>query len=370
MDIFRFTPTTSPTRLEGGEIINGLKRKMWIERYDKDGEFTLNAPADLGIRDKLPIGSLISHVDTAEVMIVENHAISAGKGQEPQLEITGSGFESYLAQRVIGMNKNYPTVTAPADYILAPDESWDQAVTMLSDHLLAANLIDDDNALDYVSILSQVTGVVETPVARVIRYGDLRKALLDMLSISNLGIKIVRPGPSTPAGIPAENMALVIHVGQNRAGSVLYSYDTGEIESAEYLWSNKKLKNAAMVSGKWVETVVIPAAAKYDRRWMFVDASDIDGDLNAAPTGASLTDIINKMQQRGIQALAAQKDVALTKAEVSKNSTKAVYRKDFDVGDIITVQGDYNESASRRVSEFVEIEDETGSFGYPTLDTP
>lgn len=370
MDIFKFTPVTSPTKLEGGEIIKGLNRKMWIERYREGGEFTLNASAESGLREKLPTGTLISHVDTAEVMIVENHAISDDKGKEPEIEITGRGFETYLEQRVVGMNKNYPTVTAPADYVLAAGYTWNQAITLISDHILAANLIDDNNALDYISVLSQVTGLTGVSVARTVKYGDLYKRLLEHLEIDNLGLKIIRPGPFTPVGVPAENMTIAIHVGANRAGQVIFSYDTNEIESADYLWSNKKLKNAALISGRWVETVVIPAATKYARRWMLVDASDLDDKLSAAPTGAALTAMIASMQQRGISELAAQKDIALTKAEVSKNATKAVYRTDFDVGDIITVQGDYSETASMRVSEFVEIEDENGSIGYPTLTTP
>ena len=31
--------------------------------------------------EQLPLGSLISHLDTAEVMIVENHSIKTKKGQ-------------------------------------------------------------------------------------------------------------------------------------------------------------------------------------------------------------------------------------------------------------------------------------------------
>ncbi len=41
MDLFRFLNPTAPTRLEQGEIINGLTSIMWIERYREAGEFTL-----------------------------------------------------------------------------------------------------------------------------------------------------------------------------------------------------------------------------------------------------------------------------------------------------------------------------------------
>jgi flagellar basal body L-ring protein FlgH len=133
------------------------------------------------------------------------------------------------------------------------------------------------------------------------------------------------------------------------------------------LWSNKKNKNAAMIFSRWVETRVVGAEAEIDRRWMLIDASDLDNQLTAAPTGAALTDIVNTMQQRGNAALSAQNDLALTKAEVSKTASKAMYRRDFDVGDIITVTGDYNESAPMQITEYVEIEDENGRSGTPTL---
>jgi hypothetical protein len=57
----------------------------------------------------------------------------------------------------------------------------------------------------------------------------------------------------------------------------------------------------------------------------------------------------------------------LTKAEVSKDTNQGAYRTDFNVGDIITVHGDYNETSVMRISEYVEIEDENGRTGYPTL---
>ena len=64
---------------------------------------------------------------------------------------------------------------------------------------------------------------------------------------------------------------------------------------------------------------------------------------------------------------AAQKNIALTKAEVARNAANARYRVDFNVGDLIRVHGNYNEAASMRVSEYVEIEDGNGKSGYPTL---
>jgi hypothetical protein len=202
---------------------------------------------------------------------------------------------------------------------------------------------------------------------RVISKGDLYRRLTELLTVDDLGVKAVRPGPWSPLGSASPNIAVVVHEGVNRISQVVFSYDTGEIDSAEYLWSNKRLKNAAYVTGKWCEAFVDNAETGYDRRVMLVDASDIDGDFSEVPTGTDFTNVIAAMEQRGADALASQVNIAIAKAEVSQDVVHSVYRQDFNVGDLITVHGDYNELSFMRVTEYVEIEDEHGNSGYPTL---
>lgn len=366
MDIFKFTNPTAPTKMEQGQIINGFKSKRWVERYRDAGDFTLVAPADSGMRQLLPIGSFISHMNTTEIMIVENHEIKDNKDTPSEITITGRGFETYLSNRSVGANKAFPVSGTIADYPLGAGFTWNQVITLIGNHILASALIDDNDAIPFVSLLSTVPGS-STSVARTVPRGSLYDRALEILKIDDLGIKVVRPGPWSPLVAGSPDVALVIHKGIDRSANVIFSYDTGEIVSADYLWSNKIFKNAALITGKWVETVVVPAAVEYARRWMYIQASDIDQAQTAAPTGTTLTAIIAAMQQRGIEALASQIDIVLTQAEVSKQAAKSIYRTDFDVGDLITVSGDYNAISKMRVSEFVEIEDDTGESGFPTL---
>jgi hypothetical protein len=274
VDFFRFLNPTDPMKMEQGILIPHLKSKMWIERYDQAGEFTFVADVKSGVRDLLPIGSFVSHVDTPEIMIVENHEISDKKDTDAEITISGRGFESDFESRIVGSNKVFPTSGAASEYIL--DAGY-----------LAAQIV--------------------------------------------------------------------------------ISEDTGEITSADYLWSSKKRKNAALITGRWVETRVVGPETNKDRLWMTVDASDIDQNFETEPVGADLAAIVAAMEQRGREALSAQNDVALTKVDVSKNSNNAAYRTDFNVGDLITVLGSYNSSTTMRISEYVEIEDQTGAQSGPTL---
>lgn len=368
MDVIGFLNPTSPTKMEQGRIINGLKSKLWIERYALAGEFKFVADVSSGIREKLPIGSFVSHIATRELMIVENHEINDSKDKEAEIIISGRGYETFFENRIVGSNWNFPTSGNPSDYTLTASELHDQIIYMLNDHLLTTPLFDDNNALPYVSTGHGYISDPGPSVARSIKRGDLYTRLQELLAVRNLGIRVERPGVGSVFGGGTPNTGFYIHEGNDLSSTIVFSQDTGEILGADYLWSNKKVKTAAMIFGRWVQTFVATAGENgYDRRVMLIDASDIDQGYETAPAGGTLTAVVAAMQQRGLEAIAARNDVALTNVEVSKNATKAIYRIDFNVGDIISVSGSYNATSKMRIGEYVEIEDETGESSYPTL---
>lgn len=367
MDIFKFRNPTQPTKLEQGELINGIKSKLWIERYRDISDFELVSDIEYGVHLKLPIGSLISHTESTEVMIVENHEINEDETSPTEVKISGRSFESFFENRTVGSNKVWPTVASATDeYILSIAETWDQAVTLLKDHIDVATVIDYNDAILFLEVLTDVTDVGDEYELSIKR-GSLYTRLIELLAIDNLGIKVIRPGVRSPLGFASPNMAVLIHKGVDLSQDVAFSYTTGEIQSADYLWSNKNLKNAALVTGRWLETVVKDSSTGYNRRMMEVDASDLDSSYSVAPTGTDRDNILAAMEIRGLVALFAQNDVAIVKAEPTKNSTLYKYREHYEVGDIITVGGGYSDITTMRISEYVEIEDETGESGYPTL---
>lgn len=367
MDIFRFLNPTAPTKLEQGKIVNGLKSKLWVERYAQPGEFKLVANADFGVQASLPIGSLISHTGSKEVMIVEDHEISREEDQPSEVIITGRSFESILDQRITGANRAFPTTGETTDYVFVPDYSWDQASLLIRWHIYPDDLVNPDDEIPYLTVLTQVSDVDGEVAPRSVKRGSLLSELLTFLQIDKLGIKTVRPGTWSPLGASSPNMALSIYAGEDKSADIMFSYDSGEILSADYLWSNRKLKNAALVSGRWVQTLVDFGKAGYARRVMHVDASDIDEKYQVVPNGTVLDDVIALMEQRGKEALSNKKNLSITKAEVSKHGTNNKYRVDFDLGDIVNVVGEYSASTKMRVTEYVEVEDETGESSYPTL---
>lgn len=370
MDVIKFNNPNNPTKMEQGEIINNLHSKLWVEKYNVAGEFEFVAKVSTGMKEKLPIGTFVSHVDTPEIMIVENHEISEEKKNvEPDIKITGRSFPSFFENR---LTANWGPDDVPANLsnsYLASEWPWNQAVVLIKSQIIAADMQDPAGALAYFAV-DAYTQDVDESIDRFLPIEDLYTGLTKFFASNNLGIKTIRPGkPRVLSGAPVapEETLIRVYRGVDRSDEIIFSHATGEIETADYLWSNKKLKNAVSIRGKWIETAIFPTETGIERRWMIIDASDLDEHFPDYDTAAADLDLPAYMQERGQQALAAQNEITLVKAEVSQSANKATYRKDFDVGDIITVDGNYNEISKMRVTEYVEIEDENGQKGYPTL---
>jgi Siphovirus ReqiPepy6 Gp37-like protein len=366
VELFKFNYTTDQTVLERGELINGYTSVMWVERYREPGEFQIVANFSSGLRDFLPAGTLISHADTTEVMIVENHEFGEAEEEELILTISGRSFESYLENRIVGTNLARADSSGFVEYTLTAAYTWTQAVTLINDHI--RDTADADDALVNVVAVETVggTGVSKK---RVIPRGTVHEQLLELLAVNDLGIKTIRRNTFTGYGGVDTETRLVVHKGVDRSATIIFSSDYGDLDGIRYLFSGKKYKNAALVQSQYFQVVVDGTSTKYDRRFMYVDANDVDSKFDNPPGGADATDIIESLITRGEQKLRRQRRITITDADVS-DVTNYRYRRDYNVGDIVTLDGRFSQAIKVRVIEFAEIEDENGESGHPTLELP
>ena len=361
MDLFRFTNPAHEMLMEAGRFLPRFESVSWVERYRAAGEVTIDSKPEDRIREILPEGSLISHPDTDEIMIIESHTLPDNPGEEPTMRTYGRSFETFLSQRIVGSNKEFPHASAPGEFALAKSPSATQAVRLVQYHVMASETINRADALSYLRVRS-VVGKPGTQERRVIQRGPVYDGLINILQVDNLGVRTIRPRNGYT------DVIIEIHAGRDRS-KVIFSTVDGEIDNAEYLWSDKRLKNCALVTGRWVETLVDDVGARgLRRRMMFVDANDIDDRLEAYPTGEALNDIKESMRARGREQLAKQRAVALAQATAAPFQPGTVYGVDYRVGDIVTVAGKYDKPKQMRVSEYVRIQDNEGEQGYPSFE--
>jgi hypothetical protein len=359
MDLMKLSSVTSqPTELTVGESIEGYTRATWVERYREPGEFKIEAPLSSGLLEFLPEDSFVTHKDTSVLMIVENQIVKKPKGEDAKLEISGRCFTSWIANRILGDQSLTNEVT---DYVLASDQTWDQVVTLINDHLV--DPANTNGRLIGLDVSNTATGTV-TVEERTLQVSDVHKAILDILKIDDLGIKAVRPTPTEP------DIFYTVYRGVNVSTKVRFSYERGDLDNIEYLFSNKRYKNRAFVKGKWVQATINPGThVNFDQRSMLVDGAFIDERQSAYPPNPARAFIIAALQITGDKALKAQTKVSITQADVSEN-TDFDYRKDYNLGDLVTVDGEFGASNIFRVTEFAETVDENGTTSHPTLAIP
>jgi hypothetical protein len=360
--------TTDPTILDEGEMFKAPKTIMWAERYRDPGEFEITDHLSSGLNMILPIGTLISHYGTLEVMFVENHEIDDSKSEDPIIKITGRSLEAYLENRIVGSHQIRSNHYVTEGYNLVANNTWNQTVLLINEHI-NNNIHMEDNFGNIVasSIVSGITGVSE---ARLLKPEGVDKAALDLLAIDDCGIKVIRRNQFGAPGGSAAQTVFCVHNGTDKSNTVIFSWQGGDLDIVDYLWTDKPLKNSAMVIGRYVNTYVDTVGFdKFNRKTMIVAADDIDGYLDAAPSGGTLSTIIGQMNTRGRQALEKQNRLTFSRADISDLS-KYQYRKDYDIGDLISLDGNFGQIAVMRVIEYVEIQDETGQSGHPTFSIP
>lgn len=366
MQLFKFTPGTSASLLENGQPIEKWESVMWTERYSEPGEFEIVAPLSSGLRTFLPEGALISHTDTYEVMIVENQEVTTTENDNHKIKLTGRTMPSWLENRFIGVNLAR-TDALIDDYNMTADYTWNQIARMINDHIYSPTDMNDQ----LVNVVAQTSATgAGTNVARTLERKDLLATTLDLLAVDNLGIKTQRTNVF-PGGVGSDLATIfMIYKGVDRSDKVRFSWRSGDLDEIDYLFSLKTIKNSAFVVGKYFWRLVdVSGHTNYDRRMILVDANDIDGHYDNKPSGSVEATILNKMLTLGNQAIMKNYRTAIARADLSLN-TKYQYRTDYNVGDIVWLDADYNTSLKVRVNEVVEIEDETGYSAHPTLDLP
>ena len=374
MDLFKFTSSLGASYFTEGEPINDYDKVTWIERYQKAGDFKLVAPLSSGLRDSLPVGSYISHINSSDVMCVENRQSEDDVTSEPIITISGRSISDvFLEDRIVGADENWGSHSGlRLDYTLTAAATRNQIQTLINAHL-KSGVAETDNVIPNISTLvvaKDAAHAADESVARLLKRGKLSERCLDLMKIDDLGLKVVRRGWfNSGQATDWDSTVFYIHSGVDRADDVIFSWDAGDFDSAEYLFSRRNYKNAALVTGTYAETAIVPTETGEARRWLYVDASDVDGNMADVPTGSTtptLTQVLSDLTKRGEEALKAQADVDASQFDLSSFSQNT-YQVDYDLGDVVSVEGRYGSREKRRVIEYVQVLDENGTVGIPTF---
>lgn len=353
MELFVLNSTYNP-----GDTVQNFDTLAWTERYQNSGDFQLVAIDDISVLSDLPKGSLISHTDTKEVMIVENHEIERDAKKVLRVAISGRSFETFAENRVTAGSET-PLYTAGVANVetIAAAASATIATTLLKGRL-EPGTASAANAVPNLIVRSNMRAL-DTAMTQVIKRGDVYSRAIELLRLCDGGIQMIRPNGAQTT------MDLVVHDGVDRIASVIFYAQYEDLEDAKYFWSDKIYKNYAAIATDITARVYRDRALGADvngllRRVMYVEAADLKG-VYSPPTA---TDVVASRAQAGID---ENIQISLMTAQISKTA-KPKFKLDYDVGDLVTVFGEFATAQIMRVTEHIlTFDKKTGMQGYPSL---
>ena len=328
----RYTTNYVPDKL-----IEGYNSLIWTERFQIPSEFELKTFDVEGVSALLPEDTLVSHLETKEVMQVDTHDIQmVGEGVDarPELTVRGQSATSILGHRWVEssyqkkrkMRKKYSATSALCVLLYnAVDNNSGYDLTRGDDDPDTEGVVNSYpwTVKDDIPNVQVTEAVAEEGDTRWWRLeeGILLPQMQKIMVDADLGLRLIRPVSPNPGTVITVQSALAtrgtivrtatddisglrfeIYSGIDRSGSVRLSQLQGHLEKPIYLTSNKDYKTVMeIMSGEVsVSDVYRPGESDlvgWQRRTMGFDAGTPElpdvpekpEDLGRNPTTAQRT---------------------------------------------------------------------------------
>lgn len=324
------------------DIIDNFDSLQWIRRYYKEGKFELHCPVNFKNINALAKDNYIWKDNSNEIGIIEQRNLFIDTDGTEKIKINGRFFTSILDRRsMIGtgryINKEFETIMRNLVY--------KNCINVSANRKLPILLGDINNF--------SIRGNYEKS------YGEVLEELSKLSEVSNIGFYI-RTDLANKKHYFETYKGLDRSVNQQENSPVVFSRDEDNLYEQEYEDSNKELKTTAIVAGEGEGTARTVITVNNDfkgleRRELFVDARDLQKESQEEGS-IPLTDAEYKeiLIQRGLEKLSEHKEIQAFEGKI--NSDNYIYKKDYDLGDIVTVMDKaWNIVVNTRITEINEV---------------
>lgn len=330
-------------------VIDVYRSLIWTRKYKEAGTVEFHAALNSRNLALLQKGNILTMTGSVESAIVEG---MAADDYSNEITATGRMLSAGLSRRGIKTVVNISNAT------------YEAAMRQLVD----ASAISVTNPLPHL-LLGEEKGLGNTVTLQV-SYKDLYTYLTKLSACSNLGFRV-------RADYKEKLMYFEVYEGKdhskNQTGNkrVVFSEVYRNINKATFTTNDQTYKTHAVVFGDGegtartvMEATVDETAEGWQRRELMVDARDISrDDLTTAQYQAAL-------MQRGAEKLAECGIIECLEA-VTLPFVNFEYKKDYDLGDIVTVNKKaWGLEVDKRITEIQEIYENGGFSIVPTFGDP
>lgn len=344
------------------KIVEKYESLIWSERFNSAGDFQLSIESTIGARSDLVPDTWLATNVSNRCMKIETVEDSTDDEGRKMLDIKGPSIEMELDSRVaFGVLDDLTTVPK---WVIT-DQPADIARKIFTDICVTG-------ILDVKDIIPFMTVVAVYPDDSIPEPTDTITVELDPQSVYeavkgicepwDLGFRLIR-------NQDLSQLVFDVYSGSDRTTNqdvlepVIFSPDYDNLRNTKELTSSAGVKNVAYVFSQVGYEIVYaegldPDTVGFDRRVLYVDASDIDDPVPANATA--------KMILRGQKALNEHRNYAAFDGEISQTS-QYQYDVHYYLGDLVEVRNEDGVANFMRVTEQIFVSDREGDRSYPSL---
>lgn len=338
-------------------VVDSYESILWIDRFNKPGEFELYLLAEPKILTYLKEGNYIVQKDSEHVCKIEGIEINTSVESGNHYIIKGRSIESILDRRIVWNQTTFNDV-----YLQTAIQ-----------RLLNENVINPSIAArkipNFIFEASTDTAITSQKITAQYTGDNILDLLQEICDNRKIGFMITLN----------DNYQFVfkLYAGKDRSydqtnnNYVVFSPEFDNIVNSNYQESDASYKNVTLVAGEGEgssrKTYVVGNTSGLERRELYTDARDIQStDENQNPIPAATYN--EMLRQRGLEKLAECKKDKNFDGQV-ETFKMFIYKRDFYMGDIIQIKNEYGLEGPARVVEYVMSENvQNGLEYYPTFE--
>ena len=355
------------------ELINQFTSAIWTERYSSAGDMQLVVPATPYNLRLLRAGTFIGLRGTKEIMMLETQSVDKGL-----LTVTGSSLVKFLGERMAWFrNEDFDESSSPklvADLVrtTTPAQMISTAVQYMaidpepySPGFAQANLDWDRDTIPGL----ELGAVSESGTSKQLTFpnGPLYDGIQRLATDEGVGIKLYLESAQYSTGTWVLKFAT--YLGKDRTSGqevnalVRLTPKLDSLSDVKEIGSLANYKNVIYVNYKNKISIhytepSLPIPEGFDRRVLLVEAQDIYLATEAKITAYRETVARNE---------AAKHIYVQTVDGQISPQIGYQFRTDYNLGDIIELEGFTGILSKARITEYIRSQDQFGEREYPTL---
>lgn len=392
MELYTFR-LNSPNREEPGtfeiqDVIENFESLIWTERYYGDSEIQITLPVKIDLIEKLPLGIFLGIDESDELMVLETMSV-----ENNRLKLKGISILSWLNNRFIRTSNDHRVRAWTIENMPPGQILWTMLHEMVSINSSYLNSGSTDIPADYIKLLPiPEIGLYDfdesdDPMTIAVSFDALYNEMRKIAVTYQIGMKIFLATKKIPDLV--QPLGFQSYKGLNKTYTqdpvlypiVRFSRELDSLENVRELKSHAIFKtiafsyapnldfNVGSVAGANAGVAYIKGMedpdlfSGFNCRALQVFAEDLTGFPN--PTSTQIEKVINMLNGIARNELAKSILIQAVDGDIVPINMYQ-YGRDYNLGDLVELQGTDGVISVIRVTEHILSEEATGEKGYVT----